>query len=52
MRNASQWLDLFKSRAGILSDYALARHWSVSSARISQYRSGRLPLAFALEIAD
>ena len=54
MRNAAQWLDLFKSYKNIRSDYKLADHWHVSQSRICQYRSGRLklPLAFMLEIAE
>ena len=54
MRSASQWLDLFKMYKPLYSDYALARHWGVSTSHISQYRKGRLklPLAFMLEIAE
>ena len=54
MRNAAEWLDLFKSRTAIRSDYKLAKRWSVEPSRISQYRRGRLklPLAVVLDIAE
>jgi hypothetical protein len=53
VKNAAQWLDIYKKRAGFRSDYALARYWGVSQSHISQYRRGRLklPLAAVLEMA-
>lgn len=53
MQNQAFYLNLFKSRKCLYSDYQLARHWHVEPSRISQYRKERLrlPLAFLIEIA-
>ena len=52
MKNAAQWLDLYKKRAGFRSDYALARYWGVSQSHVSQYRRGRLKLPLAAVLGD
>lgn len=53
MQNQEFYINLFKSKCCIYSDYQLAKHWGVEPTRISQYRRERLrlPLAFLIEIA-
>lgn len=54
MYSQSQWLDLYKFRLSIGSDYRLAKRWGLPQSYISQYRRERLrlPLALMLMIAE
>lgn len=40
MKSTTDWIDAVKAKLGIQSDYALAKHWNVSRALISKYRTG------------
>ena len=54
MHTSVQLLDLLAKSQNLESDYAIAKYLSVSRQRISQYRSRRQPLSYALglKIAD
>lgn len=45
MRTQADFLDLARERAGLPSDYALAKNMGVSRQRVSQLRSGTTPLS-------
>lgn len=42
MRTAAEWLDLARDRAGLPSDYAVAKHLGITTQAVSKLRAGTI----------
>lgn len=54
MQSQKFWLEHFKTRKNLYSDYQLAKYWGIPACVVSQYQRQRLklPIAKCLEIAE